>query len=115
MYLRIPNIPTYHPSVERVNKTIIKEFKNYSNLALGKHPFDVTPICSYRHQPKLRNISINQNFHILLHLQAIKSANNRDLRFATSSLQTMRSTFLEQAIFCFHETTTVNFRTLFIS
>ena len=58
MYLRLPIIPTYHQSVERVNKTIIKEFKNYSNLALSKHPFDVTLICSYRHQPKLRNNSI---------------------------------------------------------
>ena len=58
MYLRLPIIQTYLPLVERVNKTIIKEFKNYSKLALSIHPFDATPICSYRHQPKLRNISI---------------------------------------------------------
>ena len=46
---RLPIIHTYHPSVELVNKTIIKESKNYSKLTLSKHPFDVTSICAYGH------------------------------------------------------------------
>ena len=45
---RLPNIHTYHPSVERVNRTIIKEFENYSKLTSSKHPLDVTPICAHR-------------------------------------------------------------------
>ena len=55
---RHPIIHTYHPSVGRVNKTIIKEFKNYSNLTLSKHPFDVTPFCAYRQPSNLFNIVI---------------------------------------------------------
>ena len=30
--VHLPIIHTYHPSIERVNKTIIKEFRNYSKL-----------------------------------------------------------------------------------
>ena len=48
---RLPIIHTYHPSVERVYKTIIDELKNYSKLALSKHPLDVTPICAQK-QPQ---------------------------------------------------------------
>ena len=58
----LPIIHTYHPSVERVNKTIIKEFRNYSKLASSKHPFDVTPICAYRQPSNLRNILVRSNF-----------------------------------------------------
>ena len=43
----LPIIYTYLPSVEHVNKSIIKEFRNYSKLTSSKHPFDVTPICAY--------------------------------------------------------------------
>ena len=50
---RLPIIHTYHPSVERVNKTMIKEFKICSKLTLSKHPFHVTPICAYRQPPNL--------------------------------------------------------------
>ena len=52
---RLPIIHTY-PSIERVNKTIIKELKNYTKLALPKHPFDVTPIFANKLTPNLRNI-----------------------------------------------------------
>ena len=55
---RLPIIHTYHPSVEHVNKTIIKEFQNYSKLTLPRHPFDVTPICAYRQPLNLRSILI---------------------------------------------------------
>ena len=55
---RLPIIHTYHPSVERVNKTMIKEFKNYSKLTLSKHPNDVTPICAHRQPPNSGNILI---------------------------------------------------------
>ena len=55
---RLPITHTYHPSVEHVNKTIIEEFKNYCKLTLSKHPFDVTPICAYRHPPYLWSILI---------------------------------------------------------
>ena len=54
---RLPIIHTYHPSIERVSKTIIKESKNYSKLT-SKHPFDVTSIFAYRLPPNLRNILI---------------------------------------------------------
>ena len=55
-------IHTYHPSFERVNKTIIKEFRNYSKSTSSKHPFDVTPICAYIHPSNLRNILVRSNF-----------------------------------------------------
>ena len=55
----LPIIHTYHPSVERVNKTIIKEFRNYSKLTSSKHPFDVTPFCAYRQPSNLRNNLVN--------------------------------------------------------
>ena len=55
---RLPIIHTYHTSIERANKTIIKELKNYSQLTLSKHPFDVTPISAYRQPLNLRNILI---------------------------------------------------------
>ena len=55
---RLPIIHTYHPSVKRVGKTIIKEYKNYSKLTSSKHPFDVTPICAYRQSLYLRNILV---------------------------------------------------------
>ena len=58
---RLPIIHTYHPSVERANKTIIKEFIDYSKLTSSKHPFDVTPICAYRHPSNIRNILIRLN------------------------------------------------------
>ena len=45
---RFPVIHTYYPSVERVNKTMIKELRNYSKSTLSKHPFYATPICAYR-------------------------------------------------------------------
>ena len=45
---RLPIIHTYRPSVEHANKTIIKEFINYSKSTSSKLPFDVTPICAYR-------------------------------------------------------------------
>ena len=44
---RLPIIHTYYPSAERVYKTMIKEFRNYSKLTSSKHPFDATPICAY--------------------------------------------------------------------
>ena len=59
---RLPIIHTYHQSVQRVNKTIIKEFRNYSKLTSSKHPFDVTPICAYRQPSNLRDILIRSNF-----------------------------------------------------
>ena len=59
---RLPIIHTYHQSVERVNKTIIKEFRNYIKITSSNHPFDVTPICSYRQPSNLRNILIRSNF-----------------------------------------------------
>ena len=58
----LPIIHTYHPSVERVNNTMIKEFRNYSKLTSSKHKFDVTPICAYRHTSNLRNIPVRSNF-----------------------------------------------------
>ena len=57
-----PIIHTYHPSVERVNKWIIKEFRNYSKLTSSKHPFDVTPVCAYKNPSNLRNILVRSNF-----------------------------------------------------
>ena len=59
---RLPNIHTYHPFVERVNKTMIKEFRNYSKLTSSKYPFDVTPIIAHRQPSNLRNIIIRSNF-----------------------------------------------------
>ena len=59
---RLPISHTYHPSVERVNKTIIKELKNYSKLESSKHPFDVTQICVYKQSSNLRNIPIRLHF-----------------------------------------------------
>ena len=53
---RLPIIHTYHPPVERVNKTIIKELRNYRKSTSSKHPLDVTPICAYRQPSNLRNI-----------------------------------------------------------
>ena len=50
---RLPIIQTYHPSVERVNRNVIKEFRNYSKSTSPKHPFDVTPICAYRQHSNL--------------------------------------------------------------
>ena len=58
----LPIIHTYHPSVERVNKTMIKKFGNYIKLTSSKHPFDVTPICAYRQPSNLGNILIRSNF-----------------------------------------------------
>ena len=59
---RIPIIHTYHSSVERVNKTIIKEFRNYRKLTSSKYRFDVTPICACRQPSNLRNVLIRSNF-----------------------------------------------------
>ena len=59
---RLPIILTFHPSVERVDNTIIKELRNYSKLTSSKHPFDVTQICAYRQPSNLRNILIRSNF-----------------------------------------------------
>ena len=58
----LPIIRTYHPSVERVNKSIIKEFRNYRKLTSSKHPFDVKPICAYINPSNLRNILVRSNF-----------------------------------------------------
>ena len=58
-------IHTYHPSVEHANKSIIKKLRKYSKLTSSKHPFDVTPICAYRHPSNLRNIIVSEIFHIL--------------------------------------------------
>ena len=62
---RLPIIHTYHPSVERANKTMIKEFRNYSKLTSSKHPFDVTPIRAYRQPSNLRKIHMGSNFPLL--------------------------------------------------
>ena len=58
----LPIIHTYHPFVERVDKSIIKEFRNYSKLTSSKHQFDVTPICAYRNPSNLRNITLKIKF-----------------------------------------------------
>ena len=88
-------IHTCHTSVERVNRAIIKEFRNKSKITPTKHPFDVIPIYAYSQPSNLRNILIESNFHILQHPQAIKSVKNRYAKSATSSLQTLRLIFLE--------------------
>ena len=38
---RLSIVHTYHPSIERANKTMITEFRNYSKITSSKHPFDV--------------------------------------------------------------------------
>ena len=38
-------LPIIH-TVERANKTMIGELRNYSKLTSSKHPFDVTSICA---------------------------------------------------------------------
>ena len=112
---RLPIIHTYHPTVERVNETIIKEFNNYSKLTLSRHPFDVAPICVYRQPLNLRNVLVKSKLAHSATSTGNKWCEKRDAIFATSSLQTLRSTFLEQAIFSIQETTTVIPRTLLIS
>ena len=59
---RLPVIHTYHPSVERVDKTMNTEFRNNSKLTSSKHPFDVTPICAHRQPSNLRSILVGSNF-----------------------------------------------------
>ena len=45
---RVPIIHTYHQSVERVNKAIIKEFENYSKFTLSKYSLDVKIIFAHK-------------------------------------------------------------------
>ena len=75
----LPIIHTYHPSVERVNKTIIKEFRNYCKLTSSKHAFDVTSICAYRQPSNLRNILVRSNFPHTVASTGNKCAKNRDV------------------------------------
>ena len=59
---RLPIIHTYNPSVERANRTVIKEFRNYGKLMYSKHPFDVTPISAHRQPSNLRKILKRSHF-----------------------------------------------------
>ena len=54
---RLLIIHTYHPSVMRMNKTIIKEFNDHRILTSSKHPFVITPICAYRQPSNLKKHS----------------------------------------------------------
>ena len=93
----LPIIHTYLPLVERVNKTIIKEFRNYSKLTSSKHPFDVTPISTYRHPSNLRNILVWSD----IPHTGNKSTGNKKCEKARCQISNVftTDTFLDQAIF----------------
>ena len=64
---RLPVVRTYHPSVVRVDKTIIKELLNYGRLASSKHPFDATPVYAHRQPPNYKSV-INSKYQNTVHI-----------------------------------------------
>ena len=50
----IPLVQTYHPTIVSTNKSVIKEWKLYSNINSAKHLFCNSPVCAYRQPPNLK-------------------------------------------------------------
>ena len=92
----LPIIHTYLPSVECVNKTIIKEIRNYSKLTSSKHPFDVTRICTHRQPSNLRNILVRSDIP-----HTVTSTGNKKCEKTRCQICNVitTDTFLEQTIF----------------
>ena len=53
----IPLVQTYHPT----NKSVIKEWKFYSNINSAKHLFCNSPVCAYRQPPNLKRMLVKYN------------------------------------------------------
>ena len=57
----IPLVQTYHPTIVSTNKSVIKEWKLYSNINSAKHLFCNSPVCAYRQPPNLKRMLIKSN------------------------------------------------------
>ena len=57
----IPLVQTYHPTIVSTNKSVIKEWKLYSNINSAKHLFCNSPVCAYRQPPNLKRMLVKSN------------------------------------------------------
>ena len=57
----IPLVQTYHPKIVSTNKSVIKEWKIYSNINSAKHLFCNSPVCAYRQPPNLKRMPVKSN------------------------------------------------------
>ena len=51
----------YHPTIVSTNKSVIKEWKLYSNINSAKHLFCKSPVCAYRQPPNLKRMLLKSN------------------------------------------------------
>ena len=58
---RIPLALAYHPTIVSTNKSVIKEWKFYSNINSAKHLFCNSPVCAYRQPPNLKCMMVKSN------------------------------------------------------
>ena len=54
-------VQTYHPTIVSTNKSVIKEWKLYSNINSAKHLFGNSPVCAYRQSPNLMRMLVISN------------------------------------------------------
>ena len=52
---------TYHPTIVSTNKSVIKEWKLYSNVNSAKHFFCNSPVCAYSQPPNLKHMLVKSN------------------------------------------------------
>ena len=57
----IPLVQTYHPTIVSTNKSVIKEWKLYSNINSANHLFCNSPVCAYRQPPNLKRMLVKSN------------------------------------------------------
>ena len=54
-------VQTYHPTIVSTNKSVIKEWKLYSNINSAKHLFCNSPVCAYRQPPNHKRMLVKSN------------------------------------------------------
>ena len=54
-------VQTYHPTIVSTNKSVIKEWKLYSNINSAKDLFCNSPVCAYRQPPNLKHMLVKSN------------------------------------------------------
>ena len=110
----IPLEQTYHPTIVSTNKSVIKEWKLYSNINSAKNFFCNSPVCANRQPPNLIRMLVKSNLCRLLTLVGSSRCMKQRCQICDILDRRKKLQFRQQVLPFYLETTIVILLTLSI-